>query len=246
MSDAKVAIVTGAGSGIGRGSAEALMRAGYRVAAIGRRAGRLAAKPGERLHPFPCDVADAKAVGDTVARIRRELGRIDLLVNAAGVNQHRRVADITAEHIDYVLRANLYGTIHMCQAAIPALIESGGTIVNIGSLFVSHPLPAVSIYAASKGGVEAYTRALAIELGPQGVRVNCVSPGPVRSELLIAQGMSPEAYAQRMASFAPGIPLKRVGEPADVADAVVYLAAASWVTGAVLAVDGGRSIGTVA
>ncbi len=246
MNGAKVAIVTGAGSGIGRACAESLMREGYSVAGLGRRAERLAPKPGERMHPYPCDVADAKAVRETVARIKRELGRIDVLVNAAGVNQNRRISEITDEHIGYVLGVNLYGTIHMCQAAIPALIESKGAIVNVGSLFVLHPMPAVSIYTASKGGVEAYTRALAIELGPQGVRVNCVSPGAVRSELHMAQGMSEEAYAKRMAAVAPTIPLKRIGEPSDIGDAVVYLATAPWVTGAVLQVDGGRGIGTVA
>ena len=174
---AKVAVVTGGGSGLGRDIAKRLVRDGYRVAILGRRAGRLKPKRGERdLYPYPCDIADRKQVGTTIKAIRRDLGRIDLLVNNAGILRRATHDEITPALIDEQFSINLVGMMHMCLACIPALKKTRGNIVNISSTLSGRCAPQFGVYAATKGAMNAWSKTLSMELARWNVRVNVVSP----------------------------------------------------------------------
>ncbi len=244
----RVAVVTGGGTGIGRGIARRLSQDGFIVAAIGRRAARLKPKRGEHWHPYVCDVAEVGQIHDTVRAIRRDHGRIDVLVNSAGVVRREAIEKTTQDNITHTLGINLVGTMNFCIACIPALKRSKGSIINIGSSLTDRCSPQHSVYAASKGGVNAFSKSLAVELAPHKIRVNVVSPSLVRSEIYFPDGMDRETYDALLKASAAGYyPLGRAGEPADIAALVSYLASpeSSWVTGTVIAVDGGESVGFV-
>ncbi len=147
----RVAVVTGGGTGIGRGIARRLSQDGFIVAAIGRRAARLKPKRGERWHPYVCDVAEVGQIHDTVRAIRRDHGRIDVLVNSAGVVRREAIEKTTQDNITHTLGINLVGTMNFCIACIPALKRSKGSIINIGSSLTDRCSPQHSVYAASKG-----------------------------------------------------------------------------------------------
>jgi NAD(P)-dependent dehydrogenase (short-subunit alcohol dehydrogenase family) len=239
----KVAVVTGGGTGIGRACANALTRDGYAVAVIGRRARRLEPRRGEKLHPYPCDVADHGQIKKTVAAIRSDFGRIDVLVNSAGVIKRQPLAKITQRDISTEVGINLIGTINFSLACVPALKRTKGTIINMSSGFAQRPLADTAIYAATKGGVESFSKALAVALAPSGIRVNVVSPGLVRSEIY-ADSMDRRTFEQFLRVRRKAYPLGRTGEPDDISETVSYLASskASWITGVVIAVDGGLGI----
>ena len=240
----KVAVVTGGGSGLGRDCANRLARDGFSVAVIGRRAKRLAPRRGETLHPYVCDVADASETGQTVRAILRDLGRIDALINSAGVIRLEPVDAITQENLRYTLDINLLGTINSCLACLPALKKTKGAIVNLSSNVADRPFPGSAAYAASKGGVDSFSKALALELAPLGVRVNVISPALVRSEIYTSAGMDEQAYGELLLSEGQSFPLGRAGEPRDVSELVAYLVSerASWMTGEVILLDGGKGI----
>lgn len=241
-----VALVTGAASGIGRAVAETLARDGYWVAVNGRSRDRLEALGGD-YHPYPGDVSDRGVVRDIFAGIERDAGRLDVLVNCAGVIRGGAFGAITDEDIDYQLGVNLLGTVNMIRAALPLLKAAQGCVVNLSSTLVQRPVPGVAIYAAGKGAIDGLTRALALELAPDQVRVNAVAPALVRSEIWLAAGMDEAKYEKLLADRAREYPLGRVGEPADVAEMVAYLASAkaSWITGACIPVDGGSGINAI-
>lgn len=243
----RVALVTGGGSGIGRTVAETLLRDGLRVAIAGRRKERLTAVAESGCEPFVCDVADPAAVGRLAADLRRRLGRLDVVVNSAGVVRPGPFESASQEDIAYQIGINLVGTMNVCQATLPMLRETRGCIVNIGSTLAQRPGPGVAVYAASKGGIEAFTRALAIEVAPDGVRVNVVAPALVRTEIYQTAGVDPDSYAALVSQRAREYPLGRVGEPEDVAELVSFLASerASWLTGGCYPVDGGSGVNSV-
>ena len=245
----RVAIVTGGGTGIGRGIARRLSKDGFAVAVVGRRAARLAAKRGERWRAYVCDVAEVDQIRDTVRAIRKDHGRIDVLVNSAGIVRREPIEKTTQENIDYTLGINLVGTMNFCIACIPALKRTRGSIVNISSSLTDRCTAQHSVYAASKGGVNAFSKSLALELAPHRIRVNVVSPSLVRSEIYFPDGMDRDTYDTLFKASAQGYyPLGRSGEPADIAALVSYLASpeSSWVTGTVIPIDGGESVGFAA
>ena len=241
----KVAVVTGGGSGLGRNAANRLARDGFTVAVIGRRANRLEPRRGEELHPYVCDVGANGEIKRTVKTILTDLGRIDVLVNAAGMMRPETVARITQDSIRATIDINLIGTINVSLACVPALKKTKGAIINLSSAAAVRPMVATSIYSASKGAVDSFTRAMAVELGPAGVRVNAVSPSIVRSELLITAGMDPKSYDRLLRERGRTYPLGRAGEPEDISELISYLAAegARWMTGAVIPIDGGKCVG---
>jgi 3-oxoacyl-[acyl-carrier protein] reductase len=229
----KVVLVTGAASGMGRAIAELFDAEGARVAAVDRVAEAL---PGTAN--WPLDVTDASAITSVVGEVVDTLGPVDVLVNCAGVSLP---ASVDAEHYDdawrTTLAVNLEAYVHMIQACLPHLLRDGqGRIVNIASTEGLGATPYLSPYTVSKHGVVGLTRSLACELGPRGVTVNCICPGPIRT------GMTAAIPEDAKATFARRrVPLRRYGDPEEVAHVVlsVALPASSFLNGAIIPVDGG-------
>jgi NAD(P)-dependent dehydrogenase (short-subunit alcohol dehydrogenase family) len=241
----RIALVTGGTSGIGRCVARLLRDDSFEVIIIARRREPLERMSAEGFVVVQGDVSDQQFLNAAMSEIETGFGRLDALVHCAGVAESEPAEAITAESIRRQVEINLIGTILVNHAAIPLLKRSGGSIVNFSSAIVHAPIAGTSVYAASKAGVEGFSRALAFELGPE-VRVNVVAPSLVRSDIWLRSGMSSDTYERLLAERGSEYPLGRTGEPEDVAGMVRFLvsAAARWITGAVIPVDGGRVLGT--
>ncbi|MGV6876435.1 SDR family NAD(P)-dependent oxidoreductase [Pseudochelatococcus sp. B33] len=243
----KVIIVTGGSSGIGRAAALKFAEFGAKVVITGRRAAPLEETAG--LHGNIVGVVANAATPDdaarTVAQAVDTWGRLDVLVNNAGAGAILALADATADRIGKILSVNVVGPSLLAAAALPHLSAVRGTIVNVSSTFGHKPAAGLSHYAASKAALEHLTRCWALELAVRGVRVNAVAAGPTESGALTGMmGLSPQEAASIKEQEREQIPLKRRGDPGDVARWIVHLAdpASDWVTGQVIAVDGGLSV----
>ena len=236
--DGKVALVTGASRGLGAAIAEALKGAGATVAGTSRTeesANELAERLGTTL--VVMDVTDVASVRKGIDKVASELGGLDILVNNAGLNVPQDVFEVDEESWDAVMSTNLKGSFFATQAATKHMIDGGGRVINIGSQAGVVGIEERAAYGASKGGVTALTKVLALELAEYEITVNTVAPTFVATELTRSTLEDPE-WRDRILSR---IPLGRVGEVEDVAAAVIYLAspAAGMVTGHTLLVDGG-------
>lgn len=237
------ALVTGASKGVGRGIALALGRAGYDVAVNYHSDAEGAEQTvaqlqqmGRRAVAVAANVANAAQVAAMFDRAIAELGGLNVLVNNAGVTIWGSIVDLPEEIWDQTIGTNLKGTFLCTQQAARHMIQhDGGRIINIGSGACKRPFPGISAYNASKGGVVMFTQVSAVELGPHGITVNCVAPGAIEIERTRRE--APD-YA---ATWAPLTPLRRIGYPDDVGDAVVFFASeqARFITGQILYVDGG-------
>jgi 3-oxoacyl-[acyl-carrier protein] reductase len=233
-----IAVVTGAGRGLGRAIAGRLAADGHEIVAVdidGPSADATAAELGGKGRQ--CDVTDIAALRALAA----DVGPVDILINNAGIWRFGPLIEATAEDIDAVMRVNLLGTLHGCQAFSPGMAErGGGAIVNLSSAAAVTRSPGIQIYPVTKGAVETLTGQLALELGPLGIRVNAVGPG-----LIVTEGTAPNFAGERREQRAQQVPLRRVGAPSDIANAVAWLASdqASYVSGQTLYVDGGVSAG---
>ncbi|HKK37101.1 MAG TPA: glucose 1-dehydrogenase [Paracoccaceae bacterium] len=245
-------LVTGASRGIGRAAAAAFLAAGASVAVNGRTpasaaaaADALAADAPGRVHPAPGDVSTAAGCRAAVDAALGALGGLDVLVASAGVAAFGPMADVDEATWDAVIDTNLKGTFFCVQAALPALRESRGCVVALGSDAGLMGEAGLSAYCASKGGVVNLTRALALELAPA-VRVNAVCPGYTDTDMVrrdtIEQAPDPAAAERAILNAAP---LRRMASPEEIAGAILYLAsdAAAFVTGAALPIDGGTTAG---
>jgi glucose 1-dehydrogenase len=243
--DGKVALVAGSGGGIGGAGAAGLAREGAALlcadidaAAAGATAARIR-DAGGRANALALDVRDRPAVDAAIAAAVSGFGRLDVLLDCAGVSQTASFLDLDPGEWDRVITVNLTGMFHLGQAAARQMVRqgSGGSIINVTSQLAEVARPERAAYVASKGGGRSLTQAMALELAPRGIRVNAIAPGPTLTGLTRASYADPE---RRRATIAQ-IPLGRLGEPEDIVGAILFLASdeSRWVTGSTVTVDGG-------
>jgi NAD(P)-dependent dehydrogenase (short-subunit alcohol dehydrogenase family) len=246
MSHAKVAVVTGATSGIGVVIAKQLVERGFTVAVIGRsveRGNAVAEELGERAHFVAADLSVAGAAAALTQQVVTELGRIDVLVNNAAIDHTNDLLAVGEDEIRETFETNTFATMNLLIAVAAQMREQGdgGSIINITSRLASIGVPTMGVYSASKGAILAFTKAAAIDLAPFNIRVNAVAPGMTRTPLYQEwlDGLpDPEAEAAKVAA---AIPLGRIAEPEDVAAVVSFLASdeAAYLTGTSIPVEGG-------
>jgi 3-oxoacyl-[acyl-carrier protein] reductase len=235
---ARTAVVTGAGRGLGRATATRLAHDGWHVVVLDVDADNArataAAIGGEG---FGCDVTDPQSLQAVAAQVER----CDALVNNAGIWRFQPLLELAVDDVRAVLDVNVLGIVLASQAFVPKMIEGGGgAVVNLSSGAAWTNSPGVGIYPASKAAVESLTKQMAIEWGPQGVRANAVGPG-----LIVTEGTEKNYQGERRAQRGKGVPLGRVGDPADIADVIAFLCSddSRYVSGQVVYVDGGVTAG---
>ena len=248
--EGKVAIVTGAGSGIGRAIAVALAREGGKVALLGRRKDTLeetaseirATSPSAEVIPIVCDITKSPDTKEAVALVERSFGKLNILLNNAGALSVSTIESISEEDWDSLITTNLKGPFLMSRAALPAMRRAGGgSIVNIGSVLGLVAVKDRAAYCASKGGVTLLTKAMALDHAKDNIRVNCICPSVVETELIRNLWSNSEEGRRAKEARIATIPAGRFGKPQDIAGLAVFLACdeSSWITGTAIPVDGG-------
>lgn len=242
----KVALITGADSGIGRAVALAFAREGADLlfsyldeGADARETMRVVQEAGRKVVAVPGDIGQEQHCRQLVRRTVEELGRLDVLVNnAAFQSTHQNIGEFTADELDHTFRTNFYAMFWLCQAALPHM-RQGGAIINTASIEAYQPKPPLLAYASTKGAVVTFTKALSEEAVKQGVRVNAVAPGPVWTPL-IPSTMPEEEVKQ----FGTSTPMGRPAQPAELAPSYVFLASqdSSYITGEIIGVTGGKPL----
>ena len=237
------ALITGASSGVGMATARLVHERGGTVALVARREEvlhELVAELGERAHAFPADVSDPAAVAVTVEAAVEAMGGLDLTVNAAGVDGPATLEEMTPEKWSTSIGINLSGTFWVARESALRMSE-GGSIVNIGSELALMGMGLYVDYCASKFGVIGVTKAMAAELAPRRIRVNCICPGPIGTPMMESELLYfPDPEATRVEAT-ERVPLKRWATPEEIADAILYLGSTSYATGSVWSIDGGTT-----
>src|SRR5665213_157703 len=242
----KIAIVTGGASGIGFAIAEKFVKNNITTIIVGRNKEKLNAakeKLGVLCDIVSFDLNELSEIPALIKKIEKKNARIDILVNNAGINLKKDFTKVTDEDFQRIMLTNVESIFTISREVVKSMIENkSGSIVNISSMASQYGIPKVIAYSASKGAIESMTRAMAVELSPMGIRVNCIAPG------FIATDMSAKALnndKERKDKVMSRTPMGALGMPADIGDAAVFLAtsASAYVTGVVLQVDGGNSIG---
>jgi gluconate 5-dehydrogenase len=245
----QVTVVSGGSRGIGQALARGFVERGARVVITGREEATLAKAAAEmkgehKVVPVVCDVAQLEDNRRLIATVLDTFGRVDTLINVAGVNKRKKVETFSPEEYDFILNINLRGLFFLSQEAGKQMIsQKSGTIINIDSLNTDSPLKGVLPYAISKAGVSMMTRGMAAEWGEHGVRVNAIAPGFILTDLTNKLWSNPTMQKWGQANT----PLKRLGQVDDLIGTAIYLAskASTFMTGQVLYVDGGMSAGTL-
>jgi NAD(P)-dependent dehydrogenase (short-subunit alcohol dehydrogenase family) len=242
-----IAVVTGGGSGIGLAITEKLVQSKIHTIIVGRDQDKLSAaskRLGDLCEPLPGDLNDLASIPKLVNSVIDKHGRIDVLVNNAGINMKKEFTEVTDDDFQKVILTNLTAVFSMSREVVKCMLDKGikGSIINISSMASQYGIPKVIAYTASKSAIEGMTRAMAVELSPKGIRVNCIAPG------FIATDMSAKALnsdPERKGKALGRTPMGELGQPSDIGDACAFLAsdAAKYITGVVLPVDGGNSIG---
>ncbi len=251
--DGKVAVITGAAAGIGLGVAQLLSAYGAIVCIVdispkGEEAAKEIRDAGRKAEFYVCDVTDEESVIAVVKQIKEKYNKIDILHNNAGVTVRKTMPELTEKEWDFVLDIGLKGLFLFSKHIIPVMKENGGgSIINTGSGWGLKGGDKAAAYCAVKGGIVNVTRAMAIDHGKDGIRVNSVNPGDTDTDMLRSEGkqtgevQKEEQMEDYLKDCAAGRPLARLGMPEDIANAVLFLASdlSSWITGAALVVDGG-------
>lgn len=241
----KIAIVTGGNSGLGFATAKKLCDNGIKTFIIGRtkeKTEEACAEIGPNAIPVLFDLNDLASIPAMVASIAKE-GNIDILVNNAGINSKKEFVDVTDEDFESIIHTNIKSVFSISREVVKVMKNhGGGNIVNISSMASQYGIPKVIAYTASKGAVEAMTRAMAVELAQYNIRVNCVAPGFIKTKM---SAKALDSDPERKNKVLSRTPMGILGEPSDIADAVYYFASSEskFVTGTILPVDGGNSIG---
>ncbi|MGE2715320.1 SDR family NAD(P)-dependent oxidoreductase [Mycolicibacterium litorale] len=231
----KTAVVTGGGSGIGLAIVQRLQADGLHVATVDL-------NPGDGEFAHAADVTDRPAVEAAFSAIRKQLGPITVLVNAAGLDCFKRFSDVSFDRWQKVIDVNLNGVFHTIQAVLPDMLEAGwGRIVNISSSSTHSGAPYMSPYVAAKSAVNGLTKSLALEYGPSGITVNAVPPGFIDTPMLRAA--AERGYLGDIDATIAATPVRRIGRPEDIAAACAFLISeeAGYITGQILGVNGGRN-----
>jgi len=245
--EGKVVLVTGASSGIGRATAVLAAERGASVVLAARRAKEMeaavSAAPADRKLVVAADVTSERDRSALVAAAIAKFGGIDVLVNAAGIIGNGTIENTTTDEWDRMFDINLRSMFRLTQLALPSIIGRKGNIVNVSSVTGTRAFPGVLAYCVSKAGVDQFTRCLALELGPRGVRVNAVNPGVVVTNLHKAGGFDDQKYANFLEHSKTTHPLGRVGQATEVAELILFLASerSGWTSGATISIDGGRA-----
>jgi NAD(P)-dependent dehydrogenase (short-subunit alcohol dehydrogenase family) len=242
----KLAIVTGGGSGLGLAIAKAFTSDNVKTIIVGRDEEKLKtakAELGENGFYKVCDLSNLSTIPALIENIIEEFGKIDILVNNAGINQKKLFEEVTDEEFQRILTTNVTAVFSISREVVKDMLKrKSGCIINISSMAAQYGLPKVIAYSASKTAIDGMTRAMAVELSPNGIRVNAIAPGFIYSAMTEkALNSDPE----RKAKVFNRTPMGHMGQPEDIGAAALYLAsdAAKYVTGVVLPVDGGNSIG---
>lgn len=246
----KVVIVTGASSGIGRATAIQFAKEGSKVVAVGRNEKDLktlvrnAVTLKGSIKAHLADVTEISQIDRIVSETMNTCGKIDILVNSAGIIKNGSIETTTLDDWDKMVNINLRSVFALTQKCVPHLAETKGNIVNVSSVAGTRSFPNVLAYCVSKAGVDQFTRCTALELAPKGIRVNSVNPGVVITNLHKRGGMDDKAYTAFVEHSRDTHPIGRPGTPDEVADLIYFLASdtASWITGVTYAIDGGRAL----
>ena len=242
--EGKVAIVTGGSSGIGKGIALRFAKEGANVIIVGRHEDTLkdVADENSNISYVVGDVTDSKVTSEIVDTAKEKFGRIDILVNNAGWCPVQPITEITVEDYDKAFNLDVRSVVDLTTKALPYIIESKGSIINLSSVGATHPAVNLSMYVGAKAAIENFTRVWALELAEKKVRVNAIAPGAIETNIWNVPRLTKEESEKHREGIANTIPFKRFGTPEEIANVAMFLVSdeASYVSGSIYAVDGGQ------